>query len=582
MGIKEDELEDYKLLYDSARYRDYRKIINKYQTLAYMEYTLKISKEIINIMPLVSEDGSVILGNDKSIQTEIDTIKKYSNIVCAQGKSIKDKQGKREILNQILAYMIGDIIQLVRCNPIGYLISFMSQLEYNRFMASGLVLWSQKSIQEKTKDELMDRILYSLSFFERYKDYMTGLHISNLYVGIESFIAAERSSLESVLEIIMYIITKYVDKLEDTTCKYRFIDILEIARGMTYIQTLKMEITEGEYKDKELVFNDAGEIVLKADLYSKVKRGYYEYVTDDNRYKRDLDPKNKIRIGKIAKRYLGVDVMELEEMLDKLKLCGFHNDEFLVGSIEEWKKLFIKHAKSVENGNRFFSYMNSQIDIEALYKETSIRKSKASRRCLLPIEQVIICPVNLLQYSVMNIYLDILSGEVWEQDLKKEIKKVLQNEDKQFEIDVFLELKDKFKEGMVKYNILENEIEINKRKVILPGEIDVLFLYKGKIFVIECKNIGLKVNTKARINTKNKLSEDKSKSPQVRLKSKVDKIKEFKSEIIMFMGADLEEYIQGEVKGVFVSSAYIDIEDKISRYPIISFEKLVHWIDVNS
>lgn len=65
----------------------------------------------------------------------------------------------------------------------------------------------------------------------------------------------------------------------------------------------------------------------------------------------------------------------------------------------------------------------------------TIRKeNRMLRKCLIPIiGNIIACPVNILRFATMGLYLDILERKIENEPLKRELQKVYEQIDKNFE-----------------------------------------------------------------------------------------------------------------------------------------------------
>ncbi len=85
---------------------------------------------------------------------------------------------------------------------------------------------------------------------------------------------------------------------------------------------------------------------------------------------------------------------------------------------------------------------------------TSERQTRPLRRCLIPIENgIIACPVGVLQFACLGLYIDITEGTIKEEGVKKELSEIRKKLNLEFEEFVANYLRSKFPEAIVKHNI---------------------------------------------------------------------------------------------------------------------------------
>lgn len=156
---------------------------------------------------------------------------------------------------------------------------------------------------------------------------------------------------------------------------------------------------------------------------------------------------------------------------------------------------------------------------------------------------------------------------------------------KKFESDVILHLKNNFIDAFIKGDIEKDnmvpDIEAGRGFLQLPGQIDIIMLYRNKMFVIECKDIGLKYTPKSILNEVYRFRKIGNKSFQNKLSNKVESVYNNWDSIVAFLGVSSENKIQKHMPiSLFVTDTFsVAAIEKDLPSPVVPFQKLIEWIN---
>jgi hypothetical protein len=562
--------------------------------IAHETYVRDIYNFLLENTPVKFNDN-VIMANSKKyeiIRNDEDKVLKELILRLSLDKEVYNKKNdKISVLNKILGFLYDDFLNLVQKNPLAYLVSFMSNLEYNRFIAQNLVLWfcDEEEPIKKTKDDFVNILLDTLNFVKSFKVLETleikgSIRVDEIYSCIESQLALDEHSIEFGVEFLSYIINGKFE-LRDYDVRFEYGQALSIIRAINKIRALKVEVSEGIYQSNDLMISFNGEIKVNSCKYNikNFASSYYKDMssrkafTQRSAYLSDID--------NITRKYLGISLNQIIIFIDNIQKMYEQGDEFLVGDLQSWYRMIIELTDcSEDEAKLLLNNLVLRLEREELYKDVSIKRNRAARKCMIILEEMIICPVDLLKYSLMGTYIDIINADVANEQFRKELRITEEQEDYDFELAVFNEIKSNIRDIKIKANIGQKDIKVDKKYVILPGEIDVILLYNSNIFIIECKNSKLRTSPKSIANEYSKLSKENNKSVQIKLKNKIDIISDEnnKNVLIEFMGDDYNKYINSTPIGIITtsnfSSASLDTE---LLFPIITWTNLCEWITKN-
>lgn len=552
-------------------------------------YVQDIYNWLLLITPIKKGDN-VIIGNSRKYEfprfDEYETIKELTTRLCLNNTYYRSKNEKITILNKLLGFLYDDLRNIIIKNPVGYLISFISNLEYNRFIAQNIVNWASSYGKgfEKTKDEFTNIIIETLDFVKSFdvlgsQQYKNNINISEIYPALESQIALDVQSLELASEMT-YEINKGKGIFVENKSKLEYGNALRLARAINYVRLLKVELSEGIHNSAELYINIEGNLSIKdfRNFSNNFSSTYYRDITSRKSVGTNIELMTEM--NEISKKYIGITLNHIYDFAMKLDNVYEMGDEFLVGDFDSWMQVTKElTGYSEEEVKALLNFLMFDSKSKEVFEDSAYKRNRIARKCLLCLGDIVLCPVGLLKYSLIGLYLDIINGDIHDESFRNEIKNLLQIKDQEFEVAVYNELRDNLGDVKIKMDIKQKDIKVEGKYIILPGQIDILLFYNRKIFVIECKNSNLKINPKSVANEYGRFSKINSKSDQIKLRNKIDTIVSNKDSVIKFMDDDKSKYINSEVIGVMTTRNFsiATIDDDL-LYPVITWTNLCEWI----
>ncbi|EGT4639292.1 NERD domain-containing protein [Clostridioides difficile] len=543
-------------------------------------YKNVIFRHLNLIMPIKLNDAVFCL------ESVTDENKIISNTIKQLGHNncyFRTKEEKFNIINSVLGLLYDEFHNKIRYNPTKYLIEFLNCLEYNRYVASKMVLWLKGKINHSIsiEDDLLNIIIESLDSIKVSENKKNYFDIKSVYFSIENLMAKDKASLEHGIELTYRLICTNKSIFEKKEFDLSFIEVLSYIRAIDVIRYIKVETTEGVGSSLPLYIDENSNIVL-TERFSNFHSHYISDMVND----REIYDANKYidNINNIIKEELGFSLDTVNKIVHDLSVNCKAGDEFLVGHKGYWCEVIqdiCKCEKDEANSIiEYFTYNTEGID---LFSESSRKDKRILRKCLISIEDYYLCSVNTLTLSLIGFQIDILDGEISNKKLVNSLNKIYKQIDDEFEDKVYKEIKLNFKNLLIKKNVEQKDIKSkNYEEFQLPGEIDILLLYNNKIFVIECKNYNLRIDYKSIANEFGRLTKINNKSVQGKLARKVNCIKENYKAVIEFMGGDCSLNYDSTPIGVITTSTFsIVSNEENTQFPIVTWTNLCDWIRNN-
>jgi hypothetical protein len=278
-----------------------------------------------------------------------------------------------------------------------------------------------------------------------------------------------------------------------------------------------------------------------------------------------------IKINDMIKNYYGFQFQHFKNIHKNLDKVRKNVNDYIIGTESDILETIQKYAECTEiEAKKIFEFIRFKVDYSTLFDETAYKKYRICQNCLVEVEGLFFCAYSMLVNSFLVFENSVFYGDV-DDNLKSCLNNIYEEINNDFEREVATNLSKYLPCSKVIENIPHNLSNIN-----LPGQIDILILFKNKIFIIECKNIGKKITLRSKNNFEQKFYTSSKKSFQAKLKSKVDFIRDnkdiFLSSIDCFGNYD-------EVIGVFAISGYNSIIPKNDNFfPAIVWTQLAEWI----
>lgn len=550
--------------------RKLKEIINEYSK-AVTIYELITVKEIIRNVDINYK--YLYIGIPKEYENSIndivpdDIIASINRELSYNGSQYSNNESIK-IFYSILGNLFDRLNKIIQNKPLEYCISILSILEINRFFAQGVIAWSRQYDIKKTANKTLNAILDILNSKDPKDNFET-------YLFFDQYFARDKNALE--------IIFPYIYKKVDLQVSYATvldvcsIDIdlmLKLANAILQITSLIDEYRRGDYKNYTLQIDGNGKIIYMS--INKSQEEYFNHILQKENF---YNTKYISQFDHVLESLIGLSNDTIEKISSLGNFEGLCNDEFIIDDVAGLtKRISLLGGINESNVRKLLEYMTYSCPEQYLDGKTHFEE-KVTRKCFININNYLVTPLGLFKTSVVNIYCDILNRQIENDEFKRRFLKIWAAMDKEFEEFIFQKCCNSLPCIFIKHGIQQNDICVGSECLKLPGEIDVLLFYKSTLFVIECKNIGLRT-TFDKINSIKrdfKLGNKKS-SFQAKLKNKIDAIQANIEIVNKFMKTDID--IE-QVTGCIVTSDYYFESSICSKnsYKVLVWSELINWIE---
>ncbi|AWV34455.1 NERD domain-containing protein [Paenibacillus odorifer] len=543
----------------------------------------QVFQKIEEIGPLSIRAYSYNLHGQILFSNYEDFKKIIADVVQRTGKTGQVFTEKDDILvslSHFIGSLVVDLQNLLQKNLSVSTLSLLTILEYNTFLTSVHMMWFlhtyKKNIETDAAPDQLGKFL--IEYLNQLKDINDELCRST-YLKIQSSIAHDKAAFQLAFKICSKLSNYSTnDDLFNTIDEGNIIQIIRISRAIQYLIDYLERIQDGIIELTTMNCDDSGFLHFLLNEQSKGEQMIYadNFIDSMGGDFVSGKPDNvSTQINKISRKYIGFSTEQLAKLSEKLFETYSNGDEYLVGSIEYFQELIQ------------FLLQGSQIQSQKLIEHLTHIKgptefswfvNRPLRRSLIPVyKNIIACPVNVFQYSIMGLYSDILSNEVDHPDFFKDLQKYKERIDNQFEQAVCLHLNILIPNAKAIWNVNSCQIPIvgTKNKLVLPGQVDVIMIHENKVFVIECKNFAYRLSSKQMLSELRKFRKE-----ELKLGLKAEIIEKNVASIAAFMG--LPTYISYEIVCIFVTKNYtFSTARGEGKYPIIPIDNLINWMDIN-
>ncbi|WCH47010.1 nuclease-related domain-containing protein [Lysinibacillus sp. OF-1] len=496
-------------------------------------YAKNLILDISGIIPLIGDDCIIVRPN---LSRNNKFIKEF---IGDDFRVLKEKNEIYQFIQEALGYLQVKLYNLVLQNPIGYLISLYTMLDYNIQMTP-LVMGTIKNIDtNKFEDENIRILANSINTFGKSvskNDFKDNLRY------IEDLISRDKQALQKVINYIISYKLKYTHT--NIQINLELEDLIELTRDIYYILTLKQEIFSN-IEVASLVINNQN-VVIKSEkqLITTPLGEFYDWLDNSMESKFEFNGE----VNKIMREFIGVDNLIIESAIKKF-LDG--NNEFpgmflfdtekLVEFLKNYLSIDIESAQKIKNELVLDGFKISKIP-----NDVSLKEGRLLRQSILKLDsELYICSEPVFVFSLMGIISDITEGNIPNKEFKGKLFNFIHKTHVEFEVDV-----KKLLEKNTSYQFLKRGIhEMFFKEFKLPGEIDILLVIKDVAFVIECKAFALQLNLSGMLfETKKIKGISNQESIQQKLKSKIDILKEHKQVVENIVGTKIKR-----IEGVIIT-----------------------------
>lgn len=560
-------------------------LIRNYAKKSHGLYHLDLQKKFKLIAPIFT-GNELIVENPKFIDdgyNEDEIISETTIYLNLNNSTYKDKQSIMTVSSQIMGQLIDLINNLISDNPKGYLIAFLNLLEYNVHLTMITIGWINDRDNKINIEEITDSfgriIIKSLKF---QKDYNFMGQFEGMYKEWESVLSYDKLAFQYGIEILAYLVNKK-PSVHGELDPIKFGKLISTIRAVYKV----LHSRDSADEDQELIIDKFGNILGEEILdHAERSKEYVEAMVGRRVSSLGETAMNEFNI--VCRKHIGISLDDIYKFLNRLREFYLNSDDFIIGSIDYLQKLIkLLLQCSDKESEMFLSFiLSSKKDNFSFATSTTLRINRPLRKCLIPIEDdIIACPISVLEFSLIGLYMDIIEGTLPDSLFQKELFKIVNTfVHERFENEVILHLQNSFPDAIVKGDIKEKtiyDIVTGKGFVQFSGQIDVLMLLRNKVFILECKDPGLKFTTKAISNEVHKFTKLSRGSYQTKLNSKVDEIYNNWDSVLNYFGVlEISKIDKHKPIALFVTDTFsVASLEKDLPNPVVPFTKIIQWIN---
>ncbi|AHN24405.1 NERD domain-containing protein [Lysinibacillus varians] len=519
-------------------------------------YAEKLLMDISTIIP-IKDDNNILFLNVGNAFEENKFIKEF---IGKEYKIYKEKNDIYRFIQGLKGQLEVKLYNLVLQNPIGYLISLYRMLDYNSQFTPLVMEEIDKDIDEiEFKDEKIRILASSINLLKKQANES---RFKKILGYIENIIAIDKQALQKVVNYILAYKFEYSDTNIQAVVELE--DLIEVARGIYRILSIKHEIFSNIEKNTLII--DNGEIIISVEepILKTISGDFYDVMSNNltNNFKFDD------KVNEVMREFIGVDSITINNAINNAINRYTDGESEYPGMMffdEEGLLMFLKSFFSIDTNNAKKIKKELVLDklkVSKIRNDVSLNEGRLMRQSILELnEGLYICSEPIFLFSLGGIIADIADGNISNEEFKGKLFKYIHEMHIEFEKDV---------ESLIGANsscqLLNRRVhETFFKEFKLPGEIDILVIIKGVLFVIECKAFSLQFNLSGMLSEMKKVkgTSDK-KSIQQKLKANVDTLKENKHIVESVVGLKIDK-----IEGVI-----------ITKNPSIAFEANMGFFDV--
>lgn len=540
--------------------------LTEYLEMIDKSYSENLMFQFSTIMPLWdSEKQQLMCSTSKEILTEqkIDSSyfrKEILNKVYRNNKNqIDERDGGRKLLFNLISTSEKKLFDQYVCYfSRESLIILQQMLDYNFYLSARFICRDEKSGIQISKDDKLTKILVeSIEIHKRFRK-----DLRKELVEINNLLAFDKQAIQKGISFINYYMSEDISikskkENEKVFKKENIIELLNVVRGLYNFYIILDEcITDNTVK---VDINDKDLNIKYTESIGKLDGLDLEEYDSMIRFSSNSEAQWLLKYDSNIKQVFGFNLEEMKQFLKQilnLKDKGIH---WLLFSLETLCRAF----NGMENVDKFCS----NFVLEKSYKNNSaFENNKSSRKPIVKYgENTYYATIDMLMIGALNLLEDIQMGQTDKNEFNKIVQKEVHESRLFFEREVAKEIKRIYPESKIK----ESVVKIGEKE--LPGEIDVMCLYKDIVYVLECKAASLKFTMKEEQNFIKNFTKKNNKSYVGKLSSKIKFLENNKKE--------LERIFEGEhisaIKGGFVlKNPSMILEKQDIPFPVIHIKNI--------
>ncbi|TKV48326.1 hypothetical protein C1I58_06305 [Bacillus sp. PIC28] len=487
-----------------------------------------------------------------------------------------------EISNKIAQQLIEGFRQFISTRKREYFIALLTMLECNVLDSTFTLVWFNDKFRKG-----IDKFNYTYDFARIIGDTFSYLieenspSFNNIFKDWEGYLGLDKISLQIIIEIV----ADYLDleDEEDATVPHSEIDIEKVllyTRAIGQILKIRDDTNNEILSLQKIEIDNNG--VIKVHRQDDFEESYDNFQNEVIYWMENKEEKTEISnavledINRLSNQFLGLTIDEIKGVSAKL-LDYYNSNTWIISKTDIFskkiKEFFSKDEGTIERFLGHFIRIPLQQDDYTDVK--TVRFSRPLRKCLIPFyKDWFICPTSIFYYGLTGLCNDIFDGYIEDEEFNRRIQKFHEQIDIEFEEKVVKRLRESYN-SPVANDIHKVYIGEKGDFIIPPGQIDILFLFKGNLFVIECKNFALRTNTQA---TGNEIQKTK-KTISRKLQKKIDFVRENLDKFLPILGVSKDTEIN-DVRGIIVTNKFT-LTQIIKEVPfaVINYAQLINWFD---
>jgi rRNA-processing protein FCF1 len=565
MSIKNYECFDPQRLYLSPNVPDeYKLIRNKVN---------KISEKGSDIYMLYKRNQFLFANFDSYKQY----ISNYADILGIKDKKFNDKKETLTSIYNIIGRLCDDLLEKLNATPHIYLVSLLSNLEYNFHLTLVHIEWITKRLynNEFLDEPIDDLAKFFINTLEQYKEYNKDICLRMIEELHNSF-TLEKQSFQRIIKLL------YNLKLQDKSSndffdseidENTYIEIIEIGTAISKLCNVVEQIDNGITNPINLKICDNGDIEIDNSEDFDFPEKFMETMSKKHSF--SIPEEIKKQIDEICSKHMGItrgDIFKLSNTITKL----YNNaDEFLIGTRDDFIQLVSYSLEcSTDVAQKIVDFLTPTIKIN----DFSWINERPIKKCLFTtINNFILCPVGIFEYSLLLFHTEIAHVDGLEDgEMKFELKETQKKINLLFEKSVNNYICNNLINCKTICNVDNNQIPIvnTKRRLGLDGEVDILLFYKNNLFVLECKNFSVRLDSQ---QVKNEFR--KFRKAEKNFTKKVNSINNEKESVLRYMGVENIEFNSINVRGVYVTSIFSLASHKANlKFDVVALSDLIEYI----
>jgi hypothetical protein len=483
--------------------------------------------QLASKMPILTDKYKVIFSPNEVVEEKLSEHYIFKEVIdecCITKKNYENPNEIKTVLKSISNAINNKLDKEIAKFPYEYLFCLQQMMDYNiQISLCSLQLLSNNEIEINDIGDRLCKDIYNSFIYQKKMLPSRKRDLDKAMIFLNNLLARDKQVIQKT---ISYIVSReYQDFTRSSIDIYELdiVKLLNLSRAMMKI----LELQDIQKNNKELKIS-----VSKNNISSKLDERKIDFQELDNQIRAGISIVNyqsfDNEISSICKKHLGLSIAEIYEfsnqVQDQLKL-----NTFIFGTKPNIINTFCTITNLEKNEiERLFDFLTHKRSFST--NSGYLNHQRYLRKPIINYGKVYFSVhISILCFALISLVRDIHYGELPESELKKDLQVEINNIQEKFEWHVAELICEELPHAEVFVDIKQNSIP----GIDLYGQIDILVKYNSKVFVIECKSLPLKYNTKSQTNENKRLG----KEFQIKLDKKVRGLRENKIHLQRFLNS---------------------------------------------